>query len=155
TALRSRSKASSRFPDRRGVFMHAVSSDAWWRVVNADEIASPALLIYPDRVDENVRLMVQVAGGAERLTPHVKTHKLGALIEAHLKRGIGRFKCATIAEAEMTAEAGAKDVLLAYQPVGPSVSRLIALARAFPTTRFSVIADDPDAIRAIGAAAAA
>jgi D-serine deaminase-like pyridoxal phosphate-dependent protein len=55
----------------------------------------------------------------------------------------------------MTAEAGARDVLLAYQPVGPSVARLIALARQYPATRFSVIADDEGAVRAIGAAAAA
>ena len=135
--------------------MHAAASDGWWRIDNADEIASPALLIYPDRAEENVRRMVQLAGDPERLTPHVKTHKLGALIEAHLRHGIGRFKCATIAEAEMTAEAGAADVLLAYQPVGPSVSRFIALAHEYPATRFSVIADDQDAIAAIGAAASA
>lgn len=135
--------------------MSTASPDGWWRIANADEIASPALLIYPDRAEDNVRRMVQIAGSADRLTPHVKTHKLGALIEAHVRHGIGRFKCATIAEAEMTAEAGAKDVLLAYQPVGPSVARLIALASQYPATRFSVIADDESAIRVIGAAAAA
>ena len=135
--------------------MSTASPDGWWRIANADEIASPALLIYPDRAEENVRRMVQIAGSADRLTPHVKTHKLGALIEAHVRHGIGRFKCATIAEAEMTAEAGAQDVLLAYQPVGPSVARLIALASQYPATRFSVIADDESAIRVIGAAAAA
>ena len=129
--------------------------DGWWPISNADEIPSPALLIYPDRVDQNVRLMVRLAGGAGRLTPHVKTHKLGAVIDAHIRHGIERFKCATIAEADMTAEAGARDVLLAYQPVGPSVARLIALARQYPETRFSVIADDEGAVRAIGAAAAA
>ena len=127
--------------------MSTAPPDGWWRIANADEIPSPALLIYPDRAEENVRLMVRLAGGAGRLTPHVKTHKLGALIEAHLRHGIERFKCATIAEAEMTAEAGARDVLLAYQPVGPSVARLIALARQYPATRFSVIADDEGAVR--------
>ena len=77
--------------------------DSWWRIANADEIPSPALLIYPDRVEQNIRRMVRLAGGASRLTPHVKTHKLGTLIEAHLRHGIERFKCATIAEAEMAA----------------------------------------------------
>ena len=33
-----------------------------------------------------------------------------------LEEGINRFKCATIAEADMLAIAGAEDVLLAYQP---------------------------------------
>ena len=135
--------------------INAVSSQKWWQIANVDEIASPALLIYPDRVEENVRRMVRMAGRADRLTPHVKTHKLGALVDMHRRHGIRRFKCATIAEAEMASEAGAEDVLLAYQPVGPSVARLIALAGAYPATRFSVIADDQDAIRAIGAAARA
>jgi hypothetical protein len=63
--------------------MHIAPPDGWWRIANADEIPSPALLIYPDRFEENVRLMVQLAGGAGRLTPHVKTHKLGAVIDGH------------------------------------------------------------------------
>src|SRR5262249_47676506 len=87
--------------------------------------------------------------------PHVKTHKLGPLVAMHLKHGIRRFKCATIAEAEMVAAAGADDVLLAYQPVGPAVARLVTLAQQYPHTRFSVIADDAGAIDAIARAAEA
>ena len=49
-----------------------------------------------------------------------------------LDQGITKFKCATIAEAEMVAACGAPDVLLAYQPVGPNVNRLIQLVRTFP-----------------------
>ena len=69
----------------------------------------------------------------------MKTHKLAEVIRMQLEQGITRFKCATIAEAEMTAAAGAPDVLLAYQPVGPNVPRLIELIRVFPKTRFSVM----------------
>jgi general secretion pathway protein C len=36
-----------------------VTTAEWWRVENADEIASPALLLYPDRAEENIRRMVQ------------------------------------------------------------------------------------------------
>jgi D-serine deaminase-like pyridoxal phosphate-dependent protein len=127
----------------------------WWRIENADEVPSPALLIFPDRAEANIRRMVEMAGDASRLTPHVKTHKLSPLVGMHLKHGIRRFKCATIAEAEMAAASGADDVLLAYQPVGPSVGRLIALAQQYPKTRFSVIADDAGAIDAIARAAEA
>jgi D-serine deaminase-like pyridoxal phosphate-dependent protein len=125
----------------------------WWEIANADEIPSPALLIYLDRAEANVRRMVALAGDADRLVPHVKTHKLGPLVELHLRHGIRRFKCATIAEAEMVATAGGTDVLLAYQPVGPAVSRVVDLAQAFPGVRLSVIADDPDAVEALAAVA--
>jgi len=126
-----------------------VAHESWWRIDNADDVPSPALLIYPDRAEANIRRMVEMAGDAGRLTPHVKTHKLAPLVAMHLKHGIRRFKCATIAEAEMAAASGADDVLLAYQPVGPAVARLIALAQQYPKTRFSVIADDAGAIDAI------
>ena len=124
----------------------------WYRVQNVAEVPSPSLLVYPDRVAENVRRMIAVAGGAARLRPHMKTHKMPDLIRLQLGLGITKFKCATIAETEMTADAGAPDALLAYQPVGPNVGRLLALAQKFPATKFSAVADDADAIRALGKA---
>ena len=127
----------------------------WFRLSNEDEVPSPALLIFEERADANVRLMLEIAGGPTRLRPHVKTHKLGPLVARQLALGITKFKCATIAEAEMCALAGAPDVLLAFAPVGPNVARFCELAHAFPTVRFSTIADDPAAIRALSAAASA
>src|SRR6266480_1619336 len=110
---------------------------AWHLVENVDEVPSPALLIYPERVAENVRRMLAtLKGDVGRLRPHIKTHKLPELIALQLQQGITRFKCATIAEAEMLARAGAPDVLLGYQPVGPNVGRLAELIRKFPKTAF-------------------
>jgi D-serine deaminase-like pyridoxal phosphate-dependent protein len=57
--------------------------------------------------------------------------------------GINKFKCATIAEAEMLASIEAKDVLLAYQPVGPKAKRLLMLVKKFPGTTFSCLIDNP------------
>src|SRR5438034_3045144 len=51
------------------------------------------------------------------------------LFRSQMAHGISKFKCATIAEVEMTASCGAQDVLLAYQPVGPNVGRLVQLAK--------------------------
>ena len=59
-----------------------------------------------------------------------------------LQSGFTQFKCATIAEAEMLAEAQAPDVLLAYQPVGPKAERLSRLVRQFPKTIFSCLVDN-------------
>jgi len=127
--------------------------DSWHKIVNVREVASPSLLVYPDRIEENIRRMIQLAGGRERLRPHVKTHKLAEVIRMQMEQGITRFKCATIAEVEMTAGCAAKDVLLAYQPVGPNAERLVQLAKIFPKTRFSAIADDAEALRLLSAAA--
>jgi D-serine deaminase-like pyridoxal phosphate-dependent protein len=119
-----------------------VTFTPWYQLADEGAVNSPALLVYRDRVDDNLRRMVTVAGGVERLRPHVKTHKVPQIVRAQLAQGITRFKCATVAEAEMTAGAGAPDVLLAYQPVGPNIPRLAALAARFPATRFSALVDD-------------
>ena len=119
----------------------------WYEFDEAAELPSPALLVYRERVEENLRRMVAIAGGPERLRPHIKTHKMLEMIELQLALGITKFKCATISEAEMAAGAGAADLLLAYQPVGPNVQRLASLIRAFPGTKFSVICDDAEPTR--------
>src|SRR3954462_14085759 len=114
----------------------------WFKLANEAEIPSPALLVYVERAEENIRRMIAMAGGPERLRPHVKTHKMAALVERQLGMGIRKFKCATIAEAEMTARAGAPDVLLAIQLVGPNIERFVKLIQTFPNTNFSTIIDD-------------
>ena len=125
----------------------------WFAVQNAAEIASPALLLYPERVRENIRRMIRVAGGTSRLRPHIKTHKLAEVVRLQLEEGVSKYKCATIAEAEMAAGAGTRDILIAYPIVGPNVARLLVLAKAFPATVFSCVADDASAIQLLSKAA--
>ncbi len=43
-----------------------------------------------------------------RLVPHVKTHKMAEIVKMQIDAGISKLKCATIAEAEMLANAGAE-----------------------------------------------
>ena len=127
----------------------------WYQLSNEAEVASPALLLFEERIESNLRLMIKIAGGPERLRPHVKTHKLGPLVRRQLELGIAKFKCATIAEAEMCAQSHAPDVLLAMPLVGPNVGRFCALARKYPGTRWSTLADEAGAVRALGSAATA
>jgi len=116
----------------------------------ADAIASPALLVWPSRVSRNIdRMIEQVGGEVSRLRPHVKTHKMAELVILQLQAGISKFKCATIAEAEMLAVAGAPDILLAYQPVGPNVGRLRTLVDRFPQVSFAALIDDASALAVI------
>ena len=123
---------------------------SWYQLADADTIASPALVVHADRVAENLRRVIVLVGGVERLRPHVKTHKTRELVRQQLAAGIDKFKCATLVEAAVVADCGAVDVLIAYQPLGPNVELLAGLARKFPNTRFSVIADEAGAIRALG-----
>ncbi len=127
--------------------------DPLYVVRDYSELLSPSLLIYPKVVRENLKTMIAMANGAERLRPHVKTHKMAEIVRLAESLGIHRHKCATIAEAEMVATAGGVDVLLAYPLVGPNVRRFIQLARAYRATTFRATVDHPDAAKALSSAA--
>jgi D-threonine aldolase len=122
---------------------------AWYEVNNIEEIPSPSLLVYPDRIQENLRRMIAWVGDPSKLRPHVKTHKMPQIVRMKLASGITKFKASTIAEVEMTAAAGGEDILLAYQPVGPNVARLIELIKTFPEVRISAIVDNVASVDAI------
>lgn len=128
-------------------------SHAWFHIDDEDQIPSPSLLLYRERIEHNLKLMIEIAGGPERLRPHVKTHKLGQIVKRQIELGIAKFKCSTIAEAEMTAGAGAPDVMLAMPCVGVNAFRFAELARQHPDKIFSTIADDEETIRFLAAAA--
>lgn len=126
----------------------------WYLISNSQTIDTPALVIYVDRVKQNISAAIQIAGSASRLRPHVKTHKSPAVTQLLLDAGVTAFKCSTIAEAEMLAQRQAPDILLAYQPVGPKVERLLELAAAYPNSRFSCLVDAQESAAALNEAAA-
>ena len=127
-------------------------SSKWYQFEGSEEIPSPALVIFQQRVAKNIEHMISIVGGPDRLCPHVKTYKLAEIVKMQMESGIRKFKCSTVAEAEMVAGCGAEDVLLAYQPVGPNVERMTRLARTYPALRFGVIVDNKDSIRSIAEA---
>lgn len=116
---------------------------SWFTIKNIDAIDSPALVIYKERVAENIVLLKgMVDGSVDRLRPHVKTNKITEVCQMIMDAGITKFKCATIAEAEMLAMIKAPDVLLSNQPVGPKANRLAMLVEKYPDTKFSAVIDN-------------
>jgi D-serine deaminase-like pyridoxal phosphate-dependent protein len=50
-----------------------------YRVADPDSLATPAMLQFQDMVDHNIRSVCELAGGAQNLFTHVKTHKSEAV----------------------------------------------------------------------------
>jgi D-serine deaminase-like pyridoxal phosphate-dependent protein len=123
--------------------------DTWSGLTARTEFLSPSLVIDRALVRRNLETMIAVARGADRLRPHVKTHKMWAVVRLAESLGIHKHKCATIAEAEMVAWAGGRDALLAYPLVGPNVDRFAALVRRYPGTTFRAVVDDEDWARVL------
>ena len=124
-----------------------MTNDPWYIPQNVNDIPSPSILLFKDRVEANIQRLLEVAGDVNRLRPHVKTHKLPQVVKMHQAHGIQKLKCATIAEAEMLASCGVPDIMLAYQPVGPNQERLIRLAGAYPDIQFGCLVDNEVVLR--------
>ncbi len=114
----------------------------WFEINNIETIDTPALIFYKERIEENIRQAKKLVSNLSRPRPHVKTNKCEEVCELMMREGITKFKCATIAEAEMLGNIGAPDVLLAYQPTGPKITRLLKLVERFPITKFSCLVDN-------------
>lgn len=116
--------------------------DHWFQFQNIDEVDSPALLVYPERVLENIERLKKTVSAVKLLRPHVKTQKNIEASKLIISQGINKLKCATIAEAEMLGMCEAKDVLLAYQPLKAKFRRLLNVMEAYPTTKYSCLVDN-------------
>ncbi len=111
-----------------------------FEISDLDNVLTPCLAVSPRVIRNNLMAMIQTAGGAGNLRPHVKTHKCPEIVRMATQLGITKHKCATLAEAEMLALL-VDDVLVAYPVVGPNVVRLAQLCEEYPQVRFSVLVD--------------
>lgn len=123
----------------------------WYELHNINTVDTPAVLVYPERMRENILLLKKTVKDVQRLRPHIKTSKMIEAVQLLTEEGINKFKCATIAEAEMLGLAGAADVLLAYQPIGPKISRLLQVVEQYPDTKYSCLVDNRTAAMVIAA----
>ncbi|MBX3443945.1 MAG: D-TA family PLP-dependent enzyme [Planctomyces sp.] len=124
-----------------------------YHLTRPDDLLSPALIVFQPILERNLEAMLRLAGSPDRLRPHCKTHKMPAIARRMLELGITRHKAATIAEAEMLALSGATDIVLAYNPVGPNIGRVIAFRQRFPDVEMAVTADHPWPLAQLSAAA--
>lgn len=126
-----------------------------YKIADTSDVLSPSLVIFREVLDRNLQTMIAIAGDVARLRPHCKTHKMTALTKLELSLGIKKHKCATFAEAEMLADAGVKDIFLAYNLVGPNIGRAVKFLQKYPGVEFFVTADDVPMIDALSRAMSA
>src|SRR5579863_917268 len=119
-----------------------------YAIEDADRILTPALLIYPDLVDANIRATLRMAAAdSNRWRPHIKTAKLAATVRRLLDHGVSNLKCSITLELLTACECGAADVLLAFAVVGANAHRALEIAEQFPQTRVSVLIENAEQAR--------
>ena len=118
----------------------------WYQVDDEQLLMTPGLLVYPECVQENIQSMLKIAGGIERLWPHVKTHKMSQIVKLQMNQGIKRFKCATLSEVKMLVDCQVDQILLAIQPTKEKMIRFLEFQKANPSIQFSTLVDNLDSL---------
>lgn len=115
-------------------------------------IPTPALVVETEAMEKNLCLMSGFfAGRPAKLRPHFKSHKCVTIAKRQLEAGnaVG-ITCAKLSEAEVLADGGIRDILIANQVVGPGkAGRLAELARK---CRLTVAVDDESQVQELSAA---
>lgn len=112
-----------------------------YHIKNIDQLDTPALVVFPQLVRRNINQLINAIDDVSRLRPHIKTHKCAEVIRLMQSVGVQKFKCATIAEAELLGMCLAEDVLMAFQPNQAKLLRFIELIYQYPDTHFSYLVD--------------
>jgi len=120
------------------------------KISNAKQLLTPALLIFPEIVDGNIRSTLSAMNNnPDAWRPHVKTAKLAATIRRLTAAGVRNFKCSTTLELNTVCAAGADDVLLSHLMTGANAARLKEIAQASPC-RISTLVEQASQIPAWG-----
>jgi D-serine deaminase-like pyridoxal phosphate-dependent protein len=116
------------------------------------EIDTPALCLDLGAVERNLKRMADFFTPLEAgLRPHFKTHKTPLLAHMQIEAGAVGITCAKLGEAEVLAQSGIKDILIANQVVtAEKIRRLVSLAAY---TDVMVAVDDRGNVRDLDAAA--
>lgn len=123
----------------------------WYQIDNIQDVPSPQIVVFPERVASNISKAVDMIGDVSRLRPHIKTNKTAEVVRMMINAGIKKFKFATAEEGEMLGDEKAEDVLMAYQPVGPRVGQLAGMIMKYPSTRYSCLVDHPSVAEGLSA----
>ena len=120
--------------------------------MNPDRIDTPALLLDLEALDRNIQRMGNYFRGRKAsLRPHVKVHKSPFIAHKQLRAGAKGITCAKVSEAEVMAQSGIDDILVANEIVGDD--KLRRLARLARECRILVTVDDIENGRQLSLAA--
>src|ERR1700722_3207001 len=120
--------------------------------MHIDQLETPAVVVDLDVLEANI---ARFAGYAQshglRLRPHTKTHKIPAIAQMQLASGSHGITVAKTGEAEVMAESGLDNILLAYPIFGQQ--KLARLAMLALKTKITIAIDSAITAEALSQAA--
>jgi D-serine deaminase-like pyridoxal phosphate-dependent protein len=117
-------------------------------------VDTPALLLDINALKANIDFLANYFRSRPcKLRPHFKSHKCTAIAGLQMKAGAVGVTCAKLGEAEVVADAGIRNILIANEIVGPlKIRRLVDLCRRADPI---VAVDSPENVRMLSEHASA
>lgn len=116
------------------------------------ELDTPVMIVDLDVLEGNIgRLQASLAELGVKGRPHIKTHKIPTFGRKQLQAGAIGICCQKVGEAEVFAQAGFDDILIAFNIVGRS--KLERLARLQHVSRAMAAVDSHEVVAGISCAA--
>lgn len=115
-------------------------------------VSTPAVIVDLDIAERNIRRMAEEARNAGiRHRPHIKSHKSVYFARKQLEAGSTGITCAKLGEAEVMAEAGIDDILIAFPIIGEDKQeRLYQLAQKVKVTTVADSVEGATAVSEVG-----
>ena len=106
-------------------------SDCEYIGLPVEELDTPSLLVDLDDLQFNLdKMAAHFSATGKNLRPHIKSHKTPAIALKQIEAGAIGICCAKLGEAEVMADAGVQDILIANEVVGRrKMPRLTELAK--------------------------
>jgi D-serine deaminase-like pyridoxal phosphate-dependent protein len=100
-------------------------------ILNMKDLDTPSLIVDLDRLEQNIKEMADPILAADvRLRPHIKTHKTPEVAQMQIQHGATGIAVAKLGEAEVMADYGFNDILIANELVGvEKIKRLAKLSQ--------------------------
>ena len=117
--------------------------------MDLDDLDTPSLVIDLDTLERNIGEMAAVAREAGvRLRPHTKTHKSPEIARMQVDAGATGITVAKLGEAEVMADAGLDDLLIAFPLVGER--KLGRLRELLERAQLRLSLDDVEVAEGVG-----
>lgn len=118
--------------------------------MSAARLETPVTVVDLDRLERNIGRMASLAKtNGVRLRPMIKTHKSPLIAAKQLASGATGVLVASIDEAEWMADAGIKDITVAYPFIGPAQMERVGLLAE--KVRLTLSVDSIAAVRLLAA----
>jgi D-serine deaminase-like pyridoxal phosphate-dependent protein len=113
--------------------------------IRISDLDTPAVLLDLDRLEANIKEMSELASAAQvKLRPHVKMHQSPLIAKMQIEAGACGIEVGTVAQAQLMADAGISDIVIAHPFYGVRKYEALKELLARSELKIAAVVDMPE-----------